>query len=586
MLSISPPRVFLFVTGLLFGFLTPAPATEVFEDTTRAESGVFYQGETATREIRLTASNGFFTSGGFQAIGETEAPADERHLIRQYFTALVPKGTDGPASARWHVWSETDQELRATLRFQLSPDTPATDWQLTIGDYQVKDFKVRASGSVAPQILVFRHLSIVAGKTTITLKRIAGSGAPEITGIDLRLDQPARLLRTRWRPAAVHTRYSASTCPVAKLWVFETESLLPESSYSPMTTEFGYFGAGFGADGRPAGNVNFSMWAASAKSKSAPPLDSVPHLLATGNPEAEFSGFGHEGSGVKMRNWSPYLHHPQSVIQALRVETIGNRNFFYGYLFDERARKWVLFAVGSKPIAKGKPIESLRLSSFCEIPGPAARQRSGDTERIMKRRGWVLDENRNWHSVDTQHFRTDGNPESKQIGTTADGWLTMATGGMEFVKPPGEVRLDNPSPRPDYLGANHLAELFSLPVEFESKSVTDVTASSATINYQLADAGLNARAILYYGETDCFTAVQRDLHGTEHKGVSSQLLANDRTWTHRTESQAVINDAVEWALADLKQGKRYFFRLFVSNDRGKSWDFSSGSLSTAINQEN
>jgi hypothetical protein len=257
MLSFSPPRVFLLMAGLSCGLLLPAQNAEVFPGTTHADSEIYFQGEPATREIRLTAFNGFFTSGGFQAIGESEAPADEQHLIRQHFTALVSKGTDGHATARWHVWSETDQELSATLRFQLPPDTLATDWQLTIGDFQLRDFTVRASRSVGSQILTFRHLSIVAGKTTVTLKRIAGSGIPQITGIDLNLGEPARLLRTRWRPAAVHTRYSASTCPVAKLWVFETKSLLPESSYSPMTTEFGYFGAGFGADGRPSGNVNF-----------------------------------------------------------------------------------------------------------------------------------------------------------------------------------------------------------------------------------------------------------------------------------------------------------------------------------------
>lgn len=572
------------MAGLSCRLLTPAQAAEVFPDTTHRESEIYFQGEPATREIRLTASNGFFTSGSFQAIGESEAPADEKTLIRQHFEALIPKSEDADASARWHVWSEADQLLDVTVRFQIPPDTQTTKWLLTVGEH-AEQFSVIASRSAEGESISIDRISIAAGKTPVTLKRIAGNGTPQITGIDLNLDQPARLLRTRWRPAAVHTSYSASTCPVAKLWVFETESLVPESSYSPMTTEFGYFGAGFDVDGRPAGNVNFSMWAASAKSKSAPPLDSVPHLLATGNPDADFSGFGHEGSGVKIRNWSPYLHHPQSVIQALRVETIGNRNFFYGYLFDERVQKWVLFAVGSKPIAKGKPIESLRLSSFCEIPGPAVRQRSGDTQRIMKRRGWVLDGKQNWHPVDTQHFRTDGHPVSKQIGTTADGWLTMATGGMELVKPPGEVRLDNPSPRPDYLGPTHLAELFSLPVEFDSKSVTAVTASSATINYQLSDAGPNARATLYYGETDCFTSIQRDLHGTEHKGVSSQLLANDRTWSHRTASLAVTNNSVQWSL-DLKPGQRYFFRLFVSNDEGKSWDFSSGSFSTAAAQVN
>lgn len=566
---------------MLGGLLTSVHAVEVFPDTTRPESGIYYQGERVARDIRLTPSNGFFSAGAFQAIGESEAPPDEQVLIRQHFEALIPKSEDADASARWHLWSGTDQSLQVVIHIRVPPNTEVTEWEMVVGEHR-RLFVVAASEAVAmtTQSKTFHHLSIAAGKTTVMLKRLTGAGAPQIEEIALTLEEPARLLRARWRPAAVHTRYAASTCPVSKLWVFETRSLLPETSYSPMTTEFGYFGAGFGADGRPAGNVNFSMWAASAKSKTAPPLDAVPHLLATGNPEADFSGFGHEGSGVKLRNWSPYLHHPESVVQALRVETIGNRNVFYGYLFDERIQRWMLFAAGSKPISEGKPLESLRLSSFCEIPGPAARQRSGDTQRIIQRRGWVLDENHQWHPVDTQHFRTDGEPVSKQIGTTTDGWLTMATGGMERVKPPREVTLNEPAPRPGYLA--HLDELFALPVEFDNRSVTDVTATTGTITYQFTDAGPNARATLYYGETDCFTAVPRDLHGTEHKGVSTQMLTRDRTWAHHTAPRAVVDKTVEWTLPDLNPGKRYFFRLFVVNDAGKSWDFSSGSFTTAI----
>ncbi len=268
------------------------------------------------------------------------------------------------------------------------------------------------------------------------------------------------------------------------------------------------------------------------------------------------------------------------MIQALRVETIGDRNVFYGYLFDERISRWVLFAAGSKPVTPGKPLETLRLSSFVEIPGPAARQRTGDIRRVMQRRGWVLDANREWHLVDTQHFRTDGEPVSKQIGTTAEGWLTMATGGMEFVKPPPEVKLVQPSTLPDYLAPHHVTELFAMPVEFDKKSVSKVSGSSAAITYSFADAGPDARATLYYGETDCFTAVPRDLHGTESKGVSTQMLAADRTWSNRTKERSVTDNTVDWTLTDLKPGTRYFFRIFVINDLGKSWDFSTGSFTT------
>ncbi len=74
------------------------------------------------------------------------------------------------------------------------------------------------------------------------------------------------------------------------MWIFESRSACDYSSYSPITTAFGYYGATFNKDRRAAGKMNFSMWAASKNAKTIPPLDQMPHILATGNPDAEFSG--------------------------------------------------------------------------------------------------------------------------------------------------------------------------------------------------------------------------------------------------------------------------------------------------------
>ncbi len=101
-----------------------------------------------------------------------------------------------------------------------------------------------------------------------------------------------------------------------------TRSLSDFGSYSPITTPFGYYGTAFGADRRSNGGFNFSMWASSAKGK-IPPLEKMPHLLVAGSPEAEFSGFGHEGSGVKLRGWLPMPDKPEICVQALRVENDG-----------------------------------------------------------------------------------------------------------------------------------------------------------------------------------------------------------------------------------------------------------------------
>ena len=76
---------------------------------------------------------------------------------------------------------------------------------------------------------------------------------------------------------------------------FTTRSVAEISSYSPVTTPFGYYGTSFDADRRSNGAFNFSMW---GKEDAASNLKVMPHLIGLGSPEGEFSGFGHEGSGV------------------------------------------------------------------------------------------------------------------------------------------------------------------------------------------------------------------------------------------------------------------------------------------------
>ena len=117
----------------------------------------------------------------------------------------------------------------------------------------------------------------------------------------------SQLLRARWRPAAVHGGYSSSTMTQSRMWVMTTRSACNFSSYSPITTPFGYYGTSFDRDRRVSGGFNFSMWAA-GRGKNVLPLERMPHLLAAGSRQAEFSGFGHEGSGVKLRGWICLLY--------------------------------------------------------------------------------------------------------------------------------------------------------------------------------------------------------------------------------------------------------------------------------------
>ena len=449
--------------------------------------------------------------------------------------------------------------------------------RLTTTGQCADDTATRLSFNVSQPGLQTLRLQLRGGplptKTKIQQIRIRGPGITD-----------AQLLRARWRPSAIHTQYSSSTCAQTKLWVFETESLTRSTHYSPMTTRFGYFGASFDADGRAAGNVNFSMWAANRNAKSSPPISQMPHLLATGNPDAEFSGFGHEGSGVKIRNWQPYLHHPKSVIQALRLDAGSQWNTYSGYLFDQRTERWVLFATGRKPVdqTKRSKIEFLRPASFCEIPGPPAQQRTGDQRRTVRRRGWFLGNDKRWHAVDRQTTKSPETPTNRSIASE-NGWLTMSTGGMKMVVTPEVVSLANskPSDLPIYLQPHVANQLMTGPVTFDTSYVSDTTKTTATVTYDFVDSGPNAEATLHYGTTDCLTFVDRVLHGTEKKSaVNQQMLSSNRTWSHRTTKQPVIDNHCQFNLSNLQPDTEYHYRIHVKNDNGKSWAFETGMLQT------
>ena len=541
-------------------------------------------------KLILDANNGFFDKQSFRAEGKHAVPQSDEDLISSHFTHLVASSRESAGEARWHIWCPNTGPIHVELYFNVPGEEAGKKWQLEFGDQQ-SVVRANTSGAGLPQKSRVEFSIKVPGKHTLSLRSIDhGSTNTEIHSIYLTGNsiETASLLRARWRPAAIHTQYHSSTCPTTTMWVFESQSDADVPSYSPMTTRFGYYGASFAADRRAAGNMNFSMWAAGRKAKSAPPLDQMPHLLATGNPEAEFSGFGHEGSGVKIRNWEPLSHHPRSIIQALRVETADGYDTYSGYFFDERVDRWVLYAIGRKPVEtrrgqrRGNEPTTLRPASFCEIPGPPAAERTGDRLRQIRRRGWFYGNDKRWHSVDRQTTKVrPSDPPTNKFIKAADGWFMMATGGMEMFEGTTEVHLEQPSQDfPAYLGPKYTAQLFELPVEFGPSRATQVSRNDAVINYELKQSGPNAKATLCYGPADCLTFIQRELHGTERKGVSRSILSKDRVWASATEPQAVRNGKNEFRLKNLKPWTMYYYRLYVINKAGKSWDFKSGTFTT------
>lgn len=534
-------------------------------------------------KLILTASNGFFDNGVCRAGGESSLPkVGDDDLIKPNFEMLEQwKRTDG--TIRWHLWLPKPGEVRLSFNMNVSADEAGSQVKVTLaGITKTVTTQTAKQQSPQPWNLVFQVTE--PGEHTISLSaaKIANprAGVGDLHTIDVygSAIQRAQLLRARWRPAAVHGGYACSTVPRSRIWVMTTRSTCDFSSYSPITTPFGYYGTSFEADRRAKGGFNFSMWAARAGA-APPPLRQMPHLLAAGSPEAEFSGFGHEGSGVKLRGWIPMPDRPQVCVQALRVDSDSSYDTYSGYYWDHPSQQWKLYAVGRKWHG-GKPREHLAPGSFCEIPGPPHIQRSGDRVREVRRRGWHLGPDGNWQTMDTFNCRSKG-PANKFWYTTAEGEFAMGTGGMRYYQfsRPAVPRKSNSLP--EFLSAEATRDLHALPAEIASIEVNRRGKAEATISVNMKAAGTKAKAQVFYGESDCLTFAKRKLHGTERNStVSQSTQAQDRSWSHNTPAVALKDGVNQLTLAELDAETTYYFRILITNEEGRMWSYSTGSFRT------
>lgn len=546
----------------------------------------FLNGQSAADgRLIFTASNGFFDPGTCRAAGESTLPkvGDEK-LIAPNFAYLDGwKKTEHPI--RWHVWLPKSGKVRFNVKLTVAADAAGSRLRVSFAG-QSRIVKTVASPDATtrqPWDLEFNAAKSGEHAFTVSAEKIAnpktGVGQLHTVLAEGPAIRNAQVLRARWRPAAAHGSYASSACPESRLWVMTTRSHCDATSYSPITTPFGYFGTTFNADGTSGDSFNFSMWA-SGRQAAVPPIEKMPHLLAAGSSEAEFSGFGHEGSGVKIRGWTAMPDHPKTVVQALRVENDGNYNTYYGYFWNDPTKHWKLFAVGRK-WSGGKRKTHLRPGSFCEVPGPPHTQRTGDVVREVRRRGWFRSKSGQWHQMDTFVCRSK-DTTNKFWYTTEAGEFAMGTGGMrhyEFkqpARPQIDVRL------PEFLNQEATAQLQILPAKFGAVIPMKTSSKSVTLDISMIEAGSNARAEIHYGETDCLTFAKRTLHATERASAVSKSTQQDgRAWSHQVDIPLLKNGSRQVGLSNLKPNTVYFYRVLVINDAGKIWTFDTHSFVTS-----
>jgi hypothetical protein len=412
------------------------------------------------------------------------------------------------------------------------------------------DFRIEKSG---------RHIL----RITNTKRESAGARIHwvEVSGQAV---QGGAVLRKRWRPAAAHTRFSSSRNPKAvRLWVMEMDAV-PGSLdfYAPITTPFGYYGPTWKADGIVNSSFNFSLWSY-GRNDAEPPVQDLSHLLAIGNRSAAFGTFGHEGTGVKIRDWEPLAgRQGQRQTLALRVEPGQTHSTYFSYFYAAPEQRWRLFGVGRKK-NKRRPLTSLTVGSFVEVPGPPPRQRTGPYERRMKYRGWVMDADGQWYGLDRMSVGDvdrDTGLTYTDRGVNSDGWFYLQTGGWTFRKPPadGEVRAQ-PFERRDvpYLADDKLIALKSVPSSINVIRVNR-TGSRTQLTFNIRNMGPRPDVFVYTGHQEGLTFADR--------------------WTNKTKVAQPREGRNQIVLKTSPSGRPLLIRLFLKNDEGQFWSTKTASV--------
>lgn len=543
-----------------------------------APERTFYGQQTPNGKLVLTASNGFFDSG-IRASGQSAVEdAAGVEFIGPDFEYLN-QWNKATSTLRWHLWIEHPGKLYINTHLVVDSTAAGSKLNYSLGGASQSLTTHAASDAKNPQGLPLTFEVIQPGWQTLTVRldSLAGKEIGKLHRLELfgPAAAEARLLRARWRPAACHARFSSSTVAAPKLWVMTTR--IAESakvpSYSPVTTPFGYFGTSFNADGTSSSGANFSLWSFSAGKPK--PQEQWSHMLAVGSSEAEFGSFGHEGSGVKLRgDWKPFGNDTREVTLALRGEVSGPWVHWFGYFLDPKSKRFRLYAAAADWNGN-KPMRSLNPGAFVEQPGPPDRERSGDLVRDIQRRGWMLDEDKQWHSIDTMH--TGKGLAAKHWRKTEGGWFSMGMGGMVYQDGSGKpITLDpDTQTKPDWLqGDQALKDLFKLPATIGPRRITDIGRTSAKLVIPISGldlaTGERATITVFYGPEDCLT-FDRELGYREVK---------TRFWPHHGKPVSVADGENTIELKDLSPGTTNRLRILIESPRGRIWSFETDQFST------
>jgi len=517
--------------------------------------------------IFLTPNESFFPKLGL--IAEGEGTVDDVNELNGGHSFARLGQWDSGDQVEWGVWFENTGDVDVSL--WMSEIEAGAKFSLALGDGDMRvSVNPEATRGTGARLVASEKLTIgEAGRKSLilTCDSIDGKSAAvhwiELSGPAV---ERAAVLRKRWRPAAAHTRFSSSKNPDrVRLWVMEMDAVPGALDfYSPITTPFGYYGPTWKADGVVNTGFNFSLWSF-RRGEAEPPVDQLSHLIAVGDPGAEFSGFDHEGTGVKIRGWEPLAgRQGQRQAIALRVEPGEIYDTYFSYFFANDEKRWRLFGVGKK-YNKGKPLESLWVGSFVEVPGPPSRQRTGAYPRTMRYRGWVMDDRQKWYALDRMSKAdidkvTGLTYTDRGLDVRDPAWFSLQTGGWTFRTPPGgdaiELPADSARPEVEYLDADDLEFLRTVPSEITATKLERAPGRDLDrVSFTIRNLGSNAKVTLYYGPAEGLTFADR--------------------WSGVAEIPQPVEGENQFVLEGVPSNQSLKIRLLLQNSEGQYWSMDT-----------
>jgi Domain of unknown function (DUF3472) len=553
------PMRFAFVTSVLillfhlglFGVAEAQGPTVATKIDGRSYLGELIEGD----EVRLLPDQCFFDGPGLRLREQREVKTAADPLNGKKSYALI-EGLKADNSLSWFLHFPRAGEVEVTL--ELGPGAKTEGRTVVAIDdrrfpLRAQAVKVRIDKAGLHRLRLLSETKSGLKVAAVTLRGGAlGGGA---------------VIRARWRPAAAHASFSASSLPQGgEVWIMELDAHPGEASiYAPMTTPFGYFGPSWTKEGRPTG-LNFSMWSY-GRNKPEPPVKELSHLIAVGNPKLRFDGFGHEGTGVKPRGWHPFGNWKgQSCVLALRRELGPIYDTYSGYVFHEATQSWELFAAGRKHHPK-KPDgrrtgKGLRPGTFVEVPGPPHRQRTGHLIRKLRYRGFLIDDKGKPHGLDRMTGRRGKKSAGNRgRGVSEDGRFELWTGGMEqFATSPAQsLKVSPDASKYPWMNPKKLAAIFRWPTTVEVLEFR-IGQAKLTLRYRGQGLGKVTRARLYFGPEDALTLASRWAHSIDLDGQSL------KSGEHEL--------GIIGTLPLVPESTR-FARLLVENEKGKFWSLTT-----------